>query len=416
MAAYRFFDNDAVTPEAILAPHIESTIERIRCHPVSLVSQDTSELDFTSHPPKDARCLDDERRFGLYDHTQVATTVEGLPLGVVGVEYFDREADSLGKSQERRNWPIEEKESFRWLKGYRQGCALARACPETQIVSIADREADIYDIFVEAERESGPADYIIRSKVVRSTLERDVEAGGAVYHKVRETVASSELRGTRTIQLTRTPKRESREACLALRAMTITVKPPHARPSLGPVTLNVVLAEEVNGPNDGTDVSWLLITSLPTETIEDIFRVLDYYVGRWAIEVYFRILKTGCKVEDIQLETRARLKNCLAMYKIIAWRVMYLTHLNRHAPDTPCDSVFADCEWKSVWQVAKKTRPPKKPPTLGEFMKFLTGLGGYNNRRTERPPGPQPVWVGIRRMTDFAIAWLAFNEVNQTCV
>lgn len=410
-AAYRFFDNAAVTPESILKPHIEATKERIKNHEVCLSLQDTSELDFTSHPPDDARCLDDEKRFGFYDHTQLAMTPKGVPLGVIGAEYLDREPESLGKSQDRRNWPIEEKESFRWLTGYRQACELARECPDTQIVSIADREADIYDIFVEAESEAGSADFIIRSKVVRCTLERDLEAGGATYHKVRETVAASELRGTRTVQLNRTPKREAREATLEIRAMEIVVKPPHARPSLGTVTLNVVLAEEVGGPNDGTDVSWLLITSLPITTLENIFLVLDYYAARWAIEVYFHIFKTGCKVEDIQLETRARMKNCLAMYKIIAWRVMFLTHLNRQAPEIPCDAVFADCEWMAVWRVVKKKKVPAKPPTLGEFMKLLTGLGGYNNRKTERPPGPQPVWVGIRRMCDFALAWLAFESL-----
>lgn len=410
LAAYRFFDNQAVTPEAILKPHIEATKQRIKSHKVCLSLQDTTELDFTSHPPEDTLCLDHENRFGLYDHTQLAVTPEGVPLGVVGVEYFDRQAETLGKSQERRNWPIEEKESFRWLTGYRQACELARECPETQIVSIADREADIYDVLLEADGDAGLADYIIRSKVVRCTLERDVEAGDAVYHKVRETVAASGLRGTQTIQLNTTPKREAREACLEIRAMKIAVKPPHARSSLASITVNVVLAEEIGGPNDGTDVSWLLITSLPVETLEDIFLILDYYVARWSIEVYFRIFKTGCKVEEIQLETRARIKNCLAMYKITAWRAMYLTHLNRQNPEVPCSTVFAASEWMAVWLVVKKTEVPKSPPTLGQFMRLLTRLGGYNNRKTERPPGPQPVWVGIRRMTDFAIAWIAFNN------
>ena len=147
---------------------------------------------------------------------------------------------------------------------------------------------------------------------------------------------------------------------MEIRALTVEVKPPHARSHLPSVTHNVVLVEEVGSPGDGTDVSWLLLTTLPIETLDEILRVIDYYVARWTVEIYFRTLKTGCRVEDIQLETNHRLKNCLAFYKIIAW-----------------------C--------------------------LLTQLGGDSNRATETPPGPQPLWIGLRRMTDFATAWLAFG-------
>jgi hypothetical protein len=417
IAAYRFFDNRAVEPDLILKPHIEATKKRMREHPVALVIQDTTETDYTSHPPDDARCLNTEDRFGLYDHTHLAATPDGLSLGVVGVEYFDRAAESLGETKERRNLPIEEKESFRWLKGYRLASQLARDCPETHVVSVADREADIYDIFVESKENAESVDFIIRAKMARSTPERDPDSGPAAYRKVRDEVSASELRATRTLDLRGTPKRKARKAELEVRAIQVTVKPPHARPNLPSVTYNVVFVEEVNGPNDGTDVSWLLITTLPIATLEDIFRVVDYYVARWIIEVFFRVFKTGCRVEEIQLEKVARLKNCLAFYKIIAWRIMYLTYMNRECPSLPCDAVFDDCEWMSVWRVVTKKELPETPPTLAEFMKLLTRLGGYNNRAKEAPAGPQPIWVGVRRMTDFAIAWLAFGpDAQTTCV
>ena len=198
--------------------------------------------------------------------------------------------------------------------------------------------------------------------------------------------------------------------------MRIAIKPPHARSSLPSVTYNVVLVEEVNGPNDDTDVSWLLITTLPIDLIEDILRVIDYYRARWMIEVYFRVLKTGCRVEEIQLETTDRLKNCLAFYKIIAWRVMYVTYLNRECPSLPCTAVFDDSEWKSVWRITTKKELPDIPPALSEFIPLLAGLGGYNNRNRDLPPGPQAIWVGIRRMTDFAIAWTAFGPGKEKLV
>ena len=413
LAAYRFFDNKSIQWDDILKPHAEATKSRIKEHSVVTIVQDTTELDYSDHPPTDARCLNKENRLGLYDHTHLAVTPNGLNLGVIGVEYFDRDEEGLGKSKERSKLPIEEKESFRWLTGYRLACKLARDCPATQIVSVADREADLYDIFMEAEKQAKEhprsADLIIRAKIKRSLPERDPETGPHAYKKVRDEVSNSELRATQTIDLPRTPKRAARQAKLEVRAIRVTVKPPHERSCLPTVTYNVVLVEEVNGPDDGTDVSWLLITSLPIDRFEDIQLVIDYYVARWTIEVFFRVFKTGCQVEKIQLETLSRLKNCLAFYKIIAWRIMYLTQMNRECPTLPCDTMFDDCEWMSVWRVVTKTEVPKIPPTLSEFMCLLTQLGGYNNRRNETPPGPQPVWVGIRRMTDLATAWMVFG-------
>lgn len=409
VAAYRFFNNEAVSPEQILLPHREATQRRMREQAVVLIVQDTTELDYTNHPPDDARCLNRVERFGLFLHAHLAVTPDKLCLGVVGAEFSDRTPESLGQAKQRRTLPIEEKESFRWLKGYRLACQLAAECPETQIVSIADREADIYDIFVDAQQQDGArADYIIRAQEDRSTLERDPETGPKAYRKVRDEVSCSKLLTTRTIELSQTPKRAARQAALEIRAITVRVKPPHARAYLPPVNHNVVLVEEVGGPGDGTEVSWLLITTLPIETVDDILRIIDYYVARWVVEIFFRTLKTGCRVEDIQLETTHRLKNCLAFYQIIAWRVLYLTYLNRTTPTLPCIAVFTESEWKSVWRVVTKRPLPKQPPLLSEMMPLLSQLGGYNNRATEVPVGPQPIWVGLRRMTDFAIAWIAF--------
>ncbi len=156
VAAYRFFDNEVVSPEELLRPHREATLQRMAPHPVVLVVQDTTELDYTKHPPKDARCLNKPERFGLYSHLHLAVTPDKLILGVIGLDHFDRDPQTLGKSTERRSLPIEQKESFRWLEGYRLACQLAADSPGTRIVSVADREADIYDIFVEAQQTQGP--------------------------------------------------------------------------------------------------------------------------------------------------------------------------------------------------------------------------------------------------------------------
>lgn len=408
-AAYRFFDNPNVEPDKILQPHVEKTHQRIEQHDVVLIVQDTTELDFTDHPPRDAGVLNRETRFGFYDHSHVAFSPDRLCLGVLDVHLFSRTPESLGKSNERQSDPIEQKESYRWLEGFRLACRCAAAHPETQIISVADCECDIYDIFLEAEQHPTPADFVIRARVDRSTPERDPETGDSAYKKVRQEVASREPRTRRQVELPRTPKRAARTATLEIRAATVTVKPPHARSHLPSVTYNVVLVEEVGGPGDDSDVSWLLITSLPIETVDDVLRVIDHYTARWPIEVFFRVYKTGCRVEDIQLETSDRLQNALMMFKVICWRVMYVTFLGRECPELGCDVMFSEAEWKPVWKIVRDDPLPSTAPTLEEFIPLLAQLGGYNNQKHDGPPGAQAIWVGIRRMTDFALAWQAFG-------
>jgi hypothetical protein len=417
-AAYRLFDNPDVSPEAIQQPHRRATECRISGHPVVLIVQDTTELDYTDHPTRDALCLNHEGRFGFYHHVQLAITPQHLPLGVIATKNFDRAPETLGKKSRNVKLPIEVKESFRWLEGYREACQVAAACPNTRIVCVCDSEADIYDIFVDAAAQPGPrADYLIRAYENRSLPELDRSISRRTYRKVRDAVAASPERVRYTHELTVTPKREARTATLVVRAISVTVKPPNDRPHLPRIQHNVIVVEEVEGPGDGTDVSWTLLTTLPIETLEDLRRAIDYYVARWGIETYFRTLKTGCRVERIQLETKARLLNCLAFYNIIAWRTVYLTHLNRVEPDQPCTEVFADHEWEPVWRIVKKKPLPKQPPTLGEFMRLIAHLGGYNNRRKEKPPGPQPIWTGLRRMLDYSTAWVEFMaRGEESCV
>lgn len=295
-AAYRFFDNPVVMPEEILRPHRQATIRRMSEHPVVLLVQDTTELDLTQHPPQDAQCLNRPERFGLYAHLHLVVTPRQLILGVAGLDYFDRAPETLGKVSDRRTLPIEQKESFRWLEGYRLACQLAADAPGTHIVSVADREADIYDIYVEAQQQTGGrADYLIRARVDRCTPERAPDAGRDAYCKVRDEVGAAPLWTTRTVDLSATAKRTARTARLEVRAVTVVVKPPHERRRLPAVTMNVVLVAEVGGPGDGTDVSWLLLTSLPIGTVAEVLQIVDYYAARWAVEIYIRTWKTDRK-------------------------------------------------------------------------------------------------------------------------
>lgn len=416
-AAYKFFANPRVDAAGIVAPHCQATIDRCRQEPVVLLVQDTSELDYTAKSAsiEGLGVLDHRDRRGMHLHLQAAFTPDGCCLGVVGAEFLIRSEESIGKARERAYLPIEQKESVRWLEGYRQACAVQRELLVPQVVSIGDREADIYEIFAEAERNAHKprwhkADFIIRAKNDRSLPEKDEDAGRWCYRKLWSALKESPERFRRTIDLPATPQRAARQARLAVRACEVTLKPPYRQDrKLPPVTVRAVLVEEIDPPDGVEPVEWLLLTSLPIDSCQAIEQVIDYYCGRWPIEVFFRTLKTGCRVEELGLESVERLKPCVALYLIVAWRVMFVTILGRECPDVPADVLFADAEWQSVWHIVKQEPPPKTPPSLGEFLPILASLGGYLNRRHDPPPGPQSLWIGLRRMVDFAHAWLSFG-------
>jgi len=175
----------------------------------------------------------------------------------------------------------------------------------------------------------------------------------------------------------------------------------------------VVLVKEVNGPNDETDLDWLLLSSLPMKNESGVLRVVDLYVAHWPIEVFFRVFKTGCKVEEILLETKERLVRALMFYKVITWRIMYTIFLGRECPDLPCDVIFSDTEWKSVWKIVEQEDLPETAPQLEVFIPVLSQLGGDNRRKHDGSPGSQVIWQATRRMLDFALAWETFHP-NQT--
>lgn len=150
MGAYRFFRNKKATSESILSPHQDKTLERIKEHTRVMSIQDTTELDYTAKKSlKGTGPLSSKERQGFFVHSQFVVTPERLPLGVWDSEIYARDEKKHGQSKKRQNKPIEEKESFRWLKGYRDTCELAQKAPNTMIIACTDREGDIYEIFEE---------------------------------------------------------------------------------------------------------------------------------------------------------------------------------------------------------------------------------------------------------------------------
>lgn len=405
-AAYRFFDNEKVTPEKVLAPHREATLERVRQHPVVLCPEDTSDLDFTSKTATEGLGpLNYEATRGLNIHPMLALTPEGLCLGVLDLWHWVRDPNDHGGKdrQDRLSRPLEEKESLRWVEGYKKVNELQKEVGATRLVYMADRDSDLFELFEAADQ--GQADWLIRAAQDRAVL-----GGGRIW----ETVGQSPSLGQVEFDLPAGRGRSPRRVVQSLRAARVLLRAPY-RPDkkLAPVEVTAILAREDNPPEGEEPIEWLLLSNLPVESFEEASEKVQWYLCRWQIEVFFRILKSGCKVEQLQLQTRERIEAALAVYLIVAWRVLYLTRLGRTVPDLSCEVAFAPQEWRAVYIVTQRQKPPLQPPRLREILTLIAGLGGYLARKGDGPPGPKTIWIGLQRTRDFVLALQARDALEQ---
>lgn len=443
MAAYRFFDNEKVTAERILAPHAEQTLTRIAAQPVVLLVQDTTELDFTRPQlqMQGAGAMDGSSRCGAFLHPLVAFTPDGTPLGTCWASMWTRdeppEETPEQKSKRRKATPIEEKESQRWIDGVREACKVASQVPTVKCVCIADSEADIYELFTERREKpltessnAGSIHWLVRACQDRAIIpdaanntENAEENADSARH-LRAAVELQPVLFTQEISVrgrpapkvscekrSRRQPRASRTTQVEVRATTVTLRGPN-RPGgkLPSVTVNVVQVREINPPADDVPVEWLLITTLPIASAEQVREIIQYYSVRFMIEVLFRVLKSGCRVEERRFEHIDRMLPCVAMYLIAAWRTLMVCRLGRSSPDLDCEAIFDPAEWKSVWMAVKGTKPPRRAPKLSEFLPVLAQLGGYVNYPNRKdPPGAQTIWLGLQRMYDLALAWNLFG-------
>jgi Transposase DNA-binding/Transposase Tn5 dimerisation domain len=412
-ACYKFFDNDLVSDEKLLRPHIDKTIERIKEYPVVLLPSDTSELDYTTKKAMVGKERITNKKSGLWLHATIAVTPERLTLGVVDANFWSREPEVAEDDSAYRNArdkaPIEEKESYRWLQSYLRACQIAREVPEVQIINITDREGDIIEFFeaaAEEKKKGASADFIIRSQYDRLLLEENSETHKA-YKKLKQTLMETASLGELEFTIPPTEKRKGRKVKQQLKAAEVILKPSNKKVA---VKVNAVMAIEEAPPEGEKPLIWVFITNLPINTFEDISNIISYYLCRWEIELFFKVLKSGCKIEERQLQTADRMKALLSIFMVLSWRVMFTMMLGRVCSEMSCSDLFEAAEWKSVFKILNKKKAiPKKPPKLGDFIVMIAILGGYVATKSAEPPGVKTMWKGMARMIDFAIAWDAFG-------
>jgi hypothetical protein len=401
IAAYRFFDNSKTTPEKILSPHVESTRTRAREYQDILCIEDTSEMDFSSKPETQGiGPLSYEKQLGFHVHPTLVTTPSRIPLGVINSYNWARDKDSFGKAKERANLPIEEKESIRWINGYRVVAQFAQDLPEKTVTYVADREADIYELFLEREKllrknENAP------ELLIRAQHNRALNDGG----KIKERFNKAEVLGEIQFSIPPGRGRKARMVTQEVKVVRVELKAPYRKDrTLERLKITAIYAYEKEAPEGEKAIKWILLTSTNVKTFEECCTIITNYLARWDIEIFFKVLKSGCNVEKLQLENFERLQNSITLFMIVAWRIMFLIKLGRECPDLPCTVLFEKEEWEAAYIVYKKKRPPENPPNLNDMIKMVASFGGYLCRKSDGPPGPKVLWVGLQRVKDFALA------------
>lgn len=395
-AAYRFFDNKKVLPEFILRPHIKRTIERIGQQAEEvLIIQDSTFLNYSKMKSSQdlgpigklhSSCM------GLVMHSSLATTEFGLPLGILQHKIWARDPEEHGKTKDRAKKPIEDKESFRWLEALQQYTScLPRKC---KAVTVCDREADIYDFFSEAEKLG--AQYLVRAKYNRCIPE---------CPKLWEFMEERLVAATEKILVPRQSDRPERTATVEIRYAPVAFACPVDRPrgnKLPTVSLYAVYVNELNPPSHVDEpLSWMLLTNVPTNSLPEAQKRIQWYKQRWQIETLHRILKSGCKVERARLEKNHRRIPYLTISSIIAWKLLLLTYFNRISPEAPASTLLSQAECEVLYSVTHNSPLKKHQFNAKKATTWIAQLGGYMARRSDPTPGPTHIWRGWQRLQDF---------------
>jgi hypothetical protein len=445
-AAYRFFANPKTLGEKILACHQEQTCIRAKNEERLFLIQDTCFVDYTSHLKTEGLGkLSNYREKqnkgkGLAMHTNFVLNQQGLPLGVVDQKIWSRPLEQRRNRKKRIfSTPIEKKESYRWLESLRKSVSLLQkqGIDPSRGVHIADREADIFE-FMEAIL-SLKAHFVIRGNHQDRTIVREGfrvrPREGVAFFNIQDELLTAKNQADFWIEV---PKRVShtnsigtptRIAEVQIKWCSVRLAPgkrlmQRRRAELGitdkksnqqtidaSLEVNVIWVIEKNPPPEAEPLEWFIYTDLPVQSANEAIDVIEIYKLRWKIELFHKVLKSGCRIEDCRLGYAERLKKYITLSSIVAWRILWMTHVNRTNPQELCTGLLTEAEWKSLYcRIQKTTILPSEPPTIHQAIHWIARLGGFLDRKSDGEPGMITIWRGWQRLADIAEDWKLFNS------
>jgi hypothetical protein len=407
--AYRFFENDSIAPASIRQPHHQATLRRARAHPIVLAIQDTTALNYSTHPatlglgPIGSHS---PKTIGLLLHSTLAVTPTGQPLGFLHHAIRARAKRRAVRSRHQR--PLAQKESYKWVESLSACQQLAPLCPDTRLVNVADREGDLYELFVAALSVPAPSrvELLVRSRHDRKLADHD--------RTLWQEVARQRVAGTLKVRVGRRGDQPRRLATLNLRFCAVQLRAPARQAQQPSIQLWAIEAREVHPPKGVTPILWHLLSTLPVTGAQEAIQRVSWYAQRWQIEVLHKLLKSGCQVEQRQLQTAPRLERALSVDLVVAWRILALCKAARELPEDPVSDWLPRAQWQALWcQVHQRTHPPQTAPSVRQAVRWIAKLGGFLGRKGDGEPGPTTLWRGLEQLDAMAKMWQLCHRQNR---
>jgi hypothetical protein len=408
-AAYRFMENEAIAPAALRQAHHQATLERVRSHRVVLAVQDTTALNYSTHPQTaglGSLGSHSPKTIGLFLHSTLALTPSGQPLGFL--HNAVRARSGAGKLAHCHRRKLEHKESYKWVESLQACQALAPRCPQTLLVNVADREGDLYELFAQALRvpDAARVHLLVRARHDRRLADRT----GTLWEEVGRQRVAARL----PLLVGRKGDQPSRVARLNLRFCGVQLKAPGGS-GQPPLQVWAIEAREVSAPGGVTPIVWRLLTTLPVTNAKAAAEKVGWHAQRWQIEVIHKVLKSGCQIEQRQLATAARLERVLAIDLVVAWRILALCKAARELPDDPISQWLPTAQWQALCcYVYQRTRPPKQPPGVRQAVRWIAQLGGFLARKSDGEPGTKTLWRGLQHLEAMTKMWRLFHDKERS--
>jgi hypothetical protein len=405
-AAYRFLSNKNFTEKELLEGHFCATAKRYNASAGKvLVLHDTCEFSYNQKKNdigiitalKAKKQIDGRTKevqtCGILMHASLAITTDGVPLGLSAIKFWSRKefkgTTALKRKINPTRIPIEKKESFRWIQNLK--LSTDRLGPPSRVVHIGDRESDIYEYFIEAK--STQSNFISRICVNR----RDATGNSTIHSHMK----NAKIRGKYKISF-KDSNGATVKTNLKIKYKEIMIQPPEGkRKRYEDIRTTVITATEIETRKKGRElINWKLITNLSVNSIEDAIEKLQWYALRWKIEVYFKVIKSGCKAEESKLRTADRVAKIISIYSLLSWRIFWLTMINRESSNLPPEIGFTSNEILILDKLVPDNQKIKKKKNLKIYLTKLAQLGGYLARNCDPPPGNKVIWKGLSKLND----------------
>ncbi len=404
--AYRLLSNKRLDVKEIYCSHYKETGKRVEGHKFVFSIQDTTYLDFDTHIKTQglgsiSKAYTKHKK-GLILHSTLIVSMEGLPLGLTSQQCWaraTREETSKEKSRRRYITSPQYKESYKWRTALKETMSIIPE--ETQIITLGDRESDIFEFLWDAQV-LGTL-FVIRNRQNRRFI----------CSKNGKTKLQTNLSKVATKQevIFEVPKRSCQKArqanieikymfgCIPIRSASLYGSKDIGHKISDKIAIYVINAKEINPPEGVEAIDWTLLTNIPVTSFEEAIERINWYKLRWRIEEYFKVLKSGCKIENSRLSTRERLERLIAIKSIIAFKILYLSKVALSHPEETCIKILTSQEWKALYMREHQTvLLPEEPPNIKQAVIWLGKLGGFLNRRNDKLPGTLTLWRGYENL------------------